>query len=224
MNIPRRYLSLMSMLLAACISCNVPSHDNALGEQAIASVTPATKKTPTSDHEMSGSEKRLQANDASARITYLSHIASKSKITCAKDTYGNTACTADDYAVDFSDCGDSLSYGGIAVTDGVTLVDQINNHDAQPIARLKNKQFVCIEATASKHNQERYYIKAVPVDSVVGCKGNDLCKSYGDHPVQWIEQPSGKPCQRDAATKGYTGDCAAGWIDGSALEEFSMGL
>jgi len=213
--------------MSACLSCDVLSHDNALGEQAIAPVTSATSafvKTPAYDSEISGVVRHSQKNDTNVRAVYLSRIASKSKTACAKDTYGNTVCTADGYKVDFGDCGDSLSYGGIAVTDGVTLVDQLTAHDAQPIARLENKQFVCIEATASKGGQERYYVKAVPVASVVGCKGNDLCKSYSDHQVQWIKPPSGKPCRLDAATKSYTGDCPEGWIDGDALEEFSMGL
>ena len=76
----------------------------------------------------------------------------------------------------------------------MTLADQISDHDAQPVARLKNKQFVCIEAMASKDNQERYEIKAVPVASVVGCKGNDLYKSYRDQPVprRWCWPPSKK--------------------------------
>ncbi len=156
-------------------------------------------------------------------LAYLSIIAKGAKVACADDKYGNAACTADGYQIDFGECSDDSSYGGIAATGGVTLEDHVSTEHAQPVARLQDKQFVCIEATAHKGEQERYFVRAVPVTSVPGCKGNDLCKSYGDRSIQWIAPRSGKPCQRKDS-KSYTGDCAAGWIDNDALEEFSMGL
>jgi hypothetical protein len=161
--------------------------------------------------------------DAAHQLTYLSIIAKGAKVACANDKYGNPACMADGYRIDFGECSDDSFYGGITAKAGVTLEDQVSTDRAQPVARLQDKQFVCIEATARKGEQERYFVRAVPVTSVPGCKGNDLCKSYGDHFIQWIAKRSGKPCQRKDR-KSYKGDCAAGWIDNDALEEFSMGL
>jgi hypothetical protein len=167
------------------------------------------------------------ANDPTAksrdRLAYLSSIAPGAKIACANDRYGNAACTADGYQIDFGDCSDRLSYGGIATSGGVSLEDQVSSRHAQPVARLQDKQLVCIEATARRGEQERAFVKAVPVESVPGCKGNDLCRIYGDRPVEWMRPPPGKSCRRTDG-KAYTGDCAAGWIDMGTLEEFSMGL
>ncbi|TCV97217.1 hypothetical protein EC912_101212 [Luteibacter rhizovicinus] len=156
-----------------------------------------------------------------AQRARLSAMAPGVPVQCKQDAYGNPACTVDGYQVDLSECGDDMLYGAVVAKNGVTLTDAVNS--GHPVARLANKQFVCIEATATKDKQERYFVKAVPVESVARCKGNDLC-TQGNQPVQWIRPATGSACRRNGNAVAYTGDCAAGWVDKDTLEEFSMGL
>ncbi|HVI55553.1 MAG TPA: hypothetical protein VM621_10945 [Luteibacter sp.] len=162
--------------------------------------------------------------DAGALQSMLKASSSGSNVACAKDTYGNVACTVDGTAVDVNDdCTSNMAFGGVTSTKGTTLADGFNVASAKPVAHVGEHQLLCIQATQRKEGTLlRALVKAVPTKTVKGCKGNDICKG-ADTPIQWKRSPIGTACT--LKTDGhYTGDCATGWVDGKDIEEYSMGL
>lgn len=163
------------------------------------------------------------AVQSAAGRTKLAALVRDLHVVCARDKYGSSQCGADGYRLESAGCGASQFYGRIAVTGGVMLQDHLARDNAHEVAHLQENQFVCIEVTATKEGKERDFVRAVPVATVPGCKGNTLCTTYRDRPIKWSVVPSDKPCHR-LKDGSYVGACAAGWIDKEALEDFSMGL
>jgi hypothetical protein len=147
-----------------------------------------------------------------------------SKVVCANDTYGNSACTIDGAAVDVNnDCTSNMAFGGVTDDKGATLEDNFKGASAKPIAHVGKHQLVCIQATQRKEGTLlRALVKVVPTKTVKECKGNDSCKG-ADTPVEWKRPPSGTVCTLRPDGH-YAGDCATGWVDGKDIEEYSMGL
>lgn len=146
---------------------------------------------------------------------------------CSASDQGETSCVINNYDIGIFESGCSADglYGAVSAKEGALLVDSIIPAEANSIAKLQDKQIVCIEASAQqgKDPASWHYVRAIPVKTIAGCKDNNLCNTYGDRAVSWIKPASGKPCVLDAAKK-YVGDCAAGWIKADEFEEFSMGL
>jgi hypothetical protein len=167
------------------------------------------------------------ANDAApmtpaAAQSLLAAASPGSKVACNKDTYGNLACAIDGKAAELGDCTSNLSFGAI-VGQPAVLQDRFTKADASPVATVGDHQLVCLQATVREQGRlVRALVKVVPSASVVYCKGHDLCHA-SDRPVTWHRPASGKACtkQHDGT---YVGDCATGWVDGDAIEEYSMGL
>lgn len=155
--------------------------------------------------------------------TRLSQSAGGTKVTCLRDTYGNLSCSGGGYSIEPAGCGPTEFYGRIASAGGVMLEAQLVGKATHPVAHLEENQFVCIEATATMNGQERSFVRAVPVETVPGCKDNALCKKYRNFPIKWAIKHSDEPCHR-LSDERYSGDCATGWIDNKSLEDFSMGL
>ena len=162
--------------------------------------------------------------DAGALQSLLQTSSPGSKVVCAKDTYGNAACTIDGDAVDVNDdCTSNMAFGGVASAKGVTLEDHYKASLSKPIAHVGPHQLLCIQATQRKEGALiRALVKVVPTKTVKACKGNDSCKG-ADTPIDWKRPPSGTACTLKPDGH-YAGDCATGWIDGKDIEEYSMGL
>lgn len=137
---------------------------------------------------------------------------------------GKSSCKIDGFSVDYAGCGKGALFGSIAAQDGADGVDLNDKLDGKgrAVARLKDRQFVCIAATARGNDNQRHYVIAVPTASVPECKGKDLCKK-ADLPVQWKTATTGQSCQRVGDGK-YTGDCAAGWVDQGELDQYADGI
>lgn len=145
-----------------------------------------------------------------------------SKVACNKDRYGNLACSVDGKATDLGDCTSNLSFGAI-VGPTATLQDRFTKTGTAPVATLAEHQLVCLQATVREQGRlVRALVKVVPSASIAYCKGNDLCHA-ADQPVTWKHAVSGNACKKQVDGT-YAGDCATGWIDGDAIEEYSMGL
>ncbi|URX62683.1 hypothetical protein KR767_00970 [Luteibacter anthropi] len=137
---------------------------------------------------------------------------------------GKPSCSISGFAVEFAGCGKGALFGAIAAQDGADGVDLNDKLDGkgQTTARLKDRQFVCIAATARGNDSQRHYVIAVPTASVPECKGKDLCKK-ADLPVERKKATTGQSCQRVGDGK-YTGDCAAGWVDQGELDQYADGI
>jgi hypothetical protein len=120
------------------------------------------------------------------------------------------------------DCDESGLYGGVVAAEGADLANRLPPKDTKINATLSKGQFVCIRATARiGQSISRYYVTAVPVSAVAGCRDNALCRVYGDRSIRFAAQPAA-PCRLDSSV--LTGDCASGWTSEENLEEFSLGL
>ncbi|WP_082028797.1 hypothetical protein [Xanthomonas sacchari] len=148
---------------------------------------------------------------------------------------GKTArnCTAgnldagDYYDVELTaDCGAQGLFAGVADAKGAPALNAVptTGSHATPRAILSQGQLVCVQgiARAGQHPMY-YYVVAIPADSVAKCKGNALCKQYGDRPIQWTSPANGDACHV-AAPGRHAGNCAQGWVSASALEVFSDGM
>ncbi|MBB3227114.1 hypothetical protein FHW69_001715 [Luteibacter sp. Sphag1AF] len=171
----------------------------------------------------SGAHAAAAKETAESARARLAGMAPSANIQCTTGSHGFVECTADGFDIAFSDCNADTSYGSIMADKSVTLSDAIDGKGKKAIAALPHDQFVCIAATATKNDIQRYYVKALPTDIVDSCKGSDLCKSYNAQPVQWLGPRTGKACQHDSHGN-YIGDCASGWVDKDDVEAFSMGL
>lgn len=122
------------------------------------------------------------------------------------------------------DCGEDGFYAGVVAAEGADLANRLPPEDTGVNATLSKDQLVCIRAIArSGPLISRYYVTAVPVADVAGCRRNDLCLVYGDRGVQWKDSPHVTPCRLHSTT-GPVGDCASGWAADHDLEAFSLGF
>jgi hypothetical protein len=120
------------------------------------------------------------------------------------------------------DCDEGGLYGGVVAAEGADLANRLPPKDTKINATLSKGQFVCIRAIARiGQSISRYYVTAVPVSAVAGCRNNALCRVYGDRSIRFAAQPVA-PCRLDSSVP--TGDCASGWTSEENLEEFSLGL
>jgi len=162
----------------------------------------------------------------------LQALIQESGVRCT-DTKAAHGCTAgnldagDFYDVELSpDCGDDGFFAGVAEAKGVDALNGVptTGSDVQPRAKFAKGQLVCIQGIArAGQNPHYYYVIAVPTSSVAKCKGNKLCSQYGDRPIQRIAAGNGDAC-RVTSPGIYTGDCAQGWVNASALDVFSNGM
>ncbi|HEX7815549.1 hypothetical protein [Dyella sp.] len=121
-------------------------------------------------------------------------------------------------------CAQDGLYGNIQTdSPGLTLLDRPAG--GKPVARLKNRQFVCVSADARQGNQEVqwYYVTAITVGSVAACRGRKLCGGPGDLPIESLVPGTGVSCHRDAKGN-VVGDCASGWVRTEDLELFANGI
>jgi hypothetical protein len=120
------------------------------------------------------------------------------------------------------DCDDEGVYGGVVAALGADLANRLPPMDTKINATLSKGQFVCIRAIARiGQSISRYYVTAVPVSGVTGCRDNDLCRVYGDRRIRFAA-PAVSPCRLDPS--GVNGHCASGWAIEESLEVFSLGL
>jgi hypothetical protein len=150
-------------------------------------------------------------------------VAPTAKIECKKNDMGETSCVADGYSMRIRGCGDGAFYGVISAEGGVDLNQAIDGH-GKVTAHLKNGQFVCSSVSSSDENDHwKEFVVAVDTTTVPDCKGNDLCKN-ADFPIEWKAPKPTTACDPNVPpSQGYA-NCAAGWIDNSDLNGYSMGL
>jgi hypothetical protein len=159
---------------------------------------------------------------AKTEVAVIKAIAPDAAISCFKNADGETFCKADDHILQLRGCGDGGFYGRIAADSGVDLSKTIDGH-GKATAHLKKGQFVCSAVTAVGDDQSQEFVVAVDTSSVPDCKGNELCKN-ADFPIEWKgPKPVGKCDPNAPPSNGYPG-CAAGWIENSDLDGYSMGL
>jgi hypothetical protein len=134
----------------------------------------------------------------------------------------------DPYAADYFDvelhpgCDEEGMYGGVVAAQGAELANRLPPKDTKINATLSKGQFVCIRAIARiGQSISRYYVTAVPVSGVSGCRDNDLCRVYGDRSIRFAT-PAVSPCRLESS--GLNGSCASGWATEESLEVFSLGL
>ena len=119
-------------------------------------------------------------------------------------------------------CDENGLYGGVVAAQGADLANRLPPKDTKISATLSKGQFVCIRAIARiGQSISRYYVTAVPVSAVAGCRDNDLCRVYGDRSIRFAVPPV-SPCRLESS--GLKGSCASGWTTEEGLEEFSLGL
>jgi len=149
-----------------------------------------------------------------------------------KDLDRGEGCMAQDdtdpHAADYFDvelhpgCDEWGMYGGVIAAQGAELANRLPPMDTKVNAILSKGQFVCIRAIARVGQSiSRYYVTAVPISGVTGCRDNKLCRVYGDRSIRFAS-PAVSPCRLDRS--GLNGDCASGWATEGSLEVFSLGL
>jgi hypothetical protein len=149
-----------------------------------------------------------------------------------KDLDKGEGCMAHDdtdpHAADYFDvelhpgCDEEGMYGGVVSPQGAELANKLPPMDTKINATLSKGQFVCIRAIARiGQSISRYYVTAVPVSGVSGCRDNDLCRVYGDRSIRFAT-PMVSPCRLEPS--GLNGGCASGWATEESLEVFSLGL
>lgn len=158
-------------------------------------------------------------------------LAQEVGVQCREPDKGEGCVAQDDAAPNAADyfdielhpgCDENGFYGGVIAAQGADLANRLPPKDTKINATLAKGQFVCIRAIARiGQSVSRYYVTAVPVSAVSGCKGNDLCHVYGDRSIRFATPPV-SPCRVDSS--GLSGDCASGWTTEESLEEFSLGL
>lgn len=212
------------LLLAACKAGDPPA---ATAPAAAASAT-AAQPAPSAPAPATTTTARTPAAAAADAMNALIQASG----THCPDATGSRGCTAgnleagDFYDVDLSPQCDAYSFAGVARDQGVDALDRVPTTGSAPQVRahFAPDQFVCVQAIArAVQNPMYYYVVAVPTASVEQCKGNELCSTYGDRPIQRRVPGQGGAC-RLAAPGVYVGDCAQGWVSAEALEVFSNGI
>jgi hypothetical protein len=130
----------------------------------------------------------------------------------------------DIYDVDLGpDCGADGFFGGVSSDAGAELRDALPPEDELTRAVLGKGQLVCIQAIGRAGQEPAYfYVAAVPVADVARCRGNPLCFTYGDRPVNGWKTHAAK-C--GIATNGRPTDaCPQGWARREDIEDFSNGM
>lgn len=210
----------VSVLLLALSAC---SNGQSAAPAAVAAATPAPAKqappavSPPAD---------ATSNDPVQQLLQSSGVQCEDGKTARNCTAGNLDA-GDYYDVELTaDCGAQGFFAGVADAKGtpaLTVVPTTGSH-ATPRATLSQGQLVCVQGIArAGQNPMYYYVVAIPADSVAKCKGNALCKQYGDRPIQWASPANGDACHATAQGR-YAGNCAQGWVSASALDVFSDGM
>lgn len=210
-------ISVMLLALSACSNgqsaapAAVSASDPAPAKQA-AHATPATVEATPSD--------------AVQQLVQSSGVQCEDSKTVRNCTAGNLDA-GDYYDVELTaDCGEHGFFAGVADTKGAPALNAVptTGSHATPRATLSQGQLVCVQGIArAGQNPMYYYVVAVPAESVAKCKGNALCKQYGDRPIKWTSPANGAACHA-AAPGHYAGNCAQGWVSASALDVFSDGM
>ncbi|MCI2246838.1 hypothetical protein L3067_19695 [Xanthomonas sp. PPL568] len=208
------------MLLLALSAC---SNGQSAAPAAVAATDPTpAKQAPPAAPPVSDAT----SNDAVQQLLQSSGTQCEDSKTARNCTAGNLDA-GDYYDVELTpDCGTQGFFAGVAETKGapaLNVVPTTGSH-ATPRATFSQGQLVCVQGIArAGQNPMYYYVVAIPADSVAKCKGNALCRQYGDRPIQWASPASGDACH--VATPGrYAGNCAQGWVSASALDVFSNGM
>jgi hypothetical protein len=195
-------LSLM-LALSACDAGSAPSRQQAAEEPAglgTASAAPRAEPSPGPTDPLAG----LDCEPA--------------QVSWARK------CTAPDYDVSGMPgvcTSDSASFGAVNAGAPVEAHDRLGA-GARSIATLAGGQFVCVQYIADPLDgeSERWlYVTAIPPDSVPACR-TALC---GDPAARsrWHDA-RGAACAVDGDV--YSPGCPAGWVPGSHIDEYSMGL
>lgn len=215
-------LAVAALLLAAC---------NAGDPPATAAAAPAAAATPAKPAAQPAAPAPASPTPAAATADAMKALIQASGTRCP-DATGSRDCTVgnleagDFYEVDLSPQCDAYSFAGVAQDQGVDALDRVPTTGSAPQVRahFAPDQFVCVQAIArAVQDPMYYYVVAVPIASVEQCKGNALCRTYGDRPIQRRAPGQGGAC-RLAAPGVYVGDCAQGWVSAEALDVFSNGI
>jgi hypothetical protein len=137
-------------------------------------------------------------------------------------------CTSGHYLITVypEGCSSSGFFGTAHPITGslLNLRDSFPPGEATLIAKVRDKQFICISATAyGARGPEWYYVTAIPVSSVEPCTHSAACEDPGDLPIQWEVQPPASTCHLGSNDR-YEGACPSGWVSSDEINQFSMGL
>ncbi len=164
------------------------------------------------------------ANPEADPLIGMRHIAG---VSCTRSESGIHTCTTSGYDISGADraCAeDDSGFGAVLDDAGVTLLDRFPGSGANPIAKLPKGQFFCVQfvADATAGGEGWAYVTAIPPALVKRCEGNPSC---GDLPFapEWRGEAQQGTCKVGEEGR-YTVACPAGWVQRSAIEEYSMGL
>lgn len=137
-------------------------------------------------------------------------------------------CTSGSYLITVypEGCSSSGFFGTAHPITGslLNLRDRFPPGEATLIAKVRDKQFICISATAfGARGPEWYYVTAIPVSSVEPCTHSAVCEDPGNLPIQWEVQPPASTCHLGSNDQ-YEGACPSGWVSSDEINQFSMGL
>lgn len=172
-------------------------------------------------------EHSMEVSNAPPSVSIISSgvasLAKLANVKCAATDSDQISCTAGRLSVDlYESCGREGFFGAVSIDDGITLKAR-PEADAGSVARLGGGQFLCIRGLArQEQNPEWYFVMTIPVATVAACMDKELCRIYGDRPIDWAVPRSGKPCV--LKNDQYAGDCASGWATAESIEVFSEGI
>lgn len=204
-------VAMVSLTIASCQASNSKSLESS-GTEPLSAVTQGS---------MPPAKKHASFRDLAEEAGVLCREPDKGEGCIAQDDTDPRA--ADYFDVELHpDCDQYGVYGGVVAAQGADLANKLPPMDTKINATLSKGQFVCIRAIARiGQSISRYYVTAVPVSGVTGCRDNDLCRVYGDRNIRFAA-PVTSPCRLDSS--GLNGDCASGWTAEESLELFSLGL
>lgn len=180
---------------------------------------PASPSVPTPPVAAKPADADVEADP----LAGMRHIAG---VNCSRSPSGIHTCTASGYDLSGADraCAEDDTGFGAVLDAGATLLDRLPAEGAQPVAKLRKGQFLCVQfvADATTGGEGWAYVTAIPPALVKRCEGNASC---GDMPFapEWSSGPPQGACGVGEEGR-YTTACPAGWVPRSAIEEFSMGL
>ncbi|MEA9864540.1 hypothetical protein QT902_013455 [Xanthomonas campestris] len=221
----RRLAALRNALVPGLLAVSACSAgESAPDATLVTSTASASVSAPAATHAPASSGASL--NDQLATLLQASGVQCADANMAKGCTAGNVDA-GDFYDVELSPaCDDAGLFAGVAQASGVDALDAVPTTGSSVVARarLAQGQLVCIQALGrAGQNPLYYYVIAIPADSVVGCKNNPACRTYGDRPIQRSKSATGGNCHA-AAPGQYVGDCAQGWVGADALDVFSNGI
>ena len=148
------------------------------------------------------------------------------EVRCTRGTSGARDCRIGDYWLRDDDltCPPDAPVFGRIFGGAVDLLDRFPEAGAHPVARLHDRQFVCIAADVGIEPgvSSWSYVVALPTKLIPDCRGASLCW-HADFPVRFFGRRSGTACDLDRAGK-YTEGCPAGWVRSDHVDAYSMGI